>query len=41
MHEGGEQRMKNDSGEGPHLSSHLRNWRNRRRKEKQCSVVGF
>ena len=41
MHEGGERRMKNDTGEGTHLSSHLRNWRNRGRKEKQCSVVSF
>ena len=41
MHEGGERRMKNDSREGTHLSLHLRNWRNSRRKEKQCSAVGF
>ena len=33
MHEGGEWRMKNDTREGTHLSSHLGNWRNSREME--------
>ena len=41
MHEGGERRMRNDSGEGSHLSSHLGNWRNKGGKKNNVLQLVF